>query len=192
MDEPVVPVIASIATSSDGSPVATQEWVRAQLSNAEGLYAPLGLHFRLTEWRSLPSSAATLANRSERDALAPMCMPQVINVHVVSQLRDVDATEEAYRMGVTWIASSARGGVKYIIVATSARPSTLAHEIGHFFGLHHTKVKNNLMSYERDGGPVFLDAEQTKTVIGTARAMVATKALFLESWALPNSGPLHP
>ena len=188
MDEPVVPVIASIATSADGSAVATQEWVRAQLSTAEDLYAPLGLHFRLTEWRSLPASAATLANRSERDALAPLCMPQVINVHVVSQLRDVDATEEAYRMGVTWIGR----GVKYIIVATSARPSTLAHEIGHFFGLHHTKVNNNLMSYSRDGGPVFLDAEQTKTVLVTARAMVATKALFLESWALPNSGPLHP
>lgn len=188
MDEPVVPVIVSIATASDGSPVAGQEWVRAQLSNAEALYAPLGLHFRLTEWRTLPESAALIANRTERDALAPLCMPQVINVHVVAQLRDVDATEEAYRMGVTWIGR----GVKYILVATSARPSTLAHEIGHFFGLHHTKVKNNLMSYDRDGSPVFLDAEQTKTVIGTARAMVSTKALFLESWALAGSGALHP
>jgi hypothetical protein len=188
LDEPVVPVIASIATAADGSPVAAQEWVRSQLANAEDLYAPLGLHFRLTEWRSLPSSASLIANRTERDALAPLCAPQAINVHVVAQLRDVDATEEAYRMGVTWIGR----GVKYIIVATSARPSTLAHEIGHFFGLHHTKVKNNLMSYDRDGAPVFLDAEQTKTVIGAARAMVATHQLFLESWALAGSGPLHP
>ena len=108
MDEPVVPVIASVAVSSDGSPVTNQAWVRSQLANAEELYAPLGLHFRLTKWRALPASASLIANRSERDALAPLCMPQVINVHVVSQLRDVDATEEAYRMGVTWISSSRR------------------------------------------------------------------------------------
>ncbi len=188
MDEPVVPVIAQIASAEDGSAVVAHDWVVSQLRAAEEMYAPTGLHFRLTEWRALPSSAARIANRAERDALAPMCAAQVINVLVVSSLQDVDTSEEMYRMGVTWIGR----GVKYIIVATSARPSTLAHEIGHFFGLHHTGVKNNLMSYDRDGAPVFLDAEQSKSVIGTARAMVATRTLLLQSWALSGAGALSP
>ena len=38
-------------------------------------------------------------------------------------------------------------------------PTTLAHELGHFLGNGHAYVKNNLMSYERDGGEVFLDAD---------------------------------
>jgi hypothetical protein len=182
--EPVVAVVFSVADGVE----ASRDWMNAQLRASEEMYAPLGVHFRLTEWRTLPASAANIQNRSERDALAPQCVPQVINVLVTSQLRDVDTSEEVYRMGVTWIG----GGKKYIILSTAARATTLAHEIGHFFGLHHTKVKNNLMSYDRDGAPVFLDAEQSKTVTANARAMATTRQLVVWSWALPSAGPLSP
>ncbi len=182
--EPVVAVVFSVADGVE----ASHDWMNAQLRVSEEMYAPLGVHFRMTEWRTLPSTAARIKDRGERDALAPLCVPQVINVLVTSQLRDVDTSEEVYRMGVTWIG----GGKKYIILSTAARGSTLAHEIGHFFGLHHTKVKNNLMSYDRDGGPVFLDAEQSKTVTRSALAMATTKQLLVQSWAVPNAGPLAP
>ena len=180
----MVAVVFSVAEGTE----ASRDWLNAQLRTSEEMYAPLGVHFRMTEWRTLPTSAANIQNRSERDALAPLCVPQAINVLVTSQLRDVDASEEMYRMGVTWIGR----GKMYIILSTAARGSTLAHEIGHYFGLHHTKVKNNLMSYDRDGGPVFLDAEQSKTVTQNARAMALTKQLLPWSWALPQSGPLSP
>lgn len=97
--EPVVAVVFSIAEGTE----ASRDWLNAQLKTSEEMYAPLGIHFRMTEWRTLPPSAANIQNRGERDALAPLCVPQVINVLVTSQLRDVDASEEMYRMGVTWI-----------------------------------------------------------------------------------------
>jgi hypothetical protein len=65
----------------------------------------------------------------------------------------------------------------YVIVATSALPSTLAHELGHFFGLPHTAVKNNLMSYDRDGSPPFLDAKQTSTIEAFARLYLRAKEI---------------
>jgi hypothetical protein len=36
----------------------------------------------------------------------------------------------------------------------------LAHELGHFFGNGHSDVADNLMSYTRTGGRVFLDDAQ--------------------------------
>ena len=185
--EPVVGVVAHVAQASDGTDVVTRDWARAQLRTAEEFYAPLGLHFRLVEWRALPSRQASVVTRADRNAFSSACAPASINVMFVASLRDVDVTEEAYRMGVTWIGNAR----EYIIVSSAARPSTLTHELGHFFGLHHSKVTNNLMSYDRDGGTLFLDAAQQKTVIDTARAMIATKNLSLESWAHAKCGPLQ-
>jgi len=54
---------------------------------------------------------------------------------------------------------------------------TMAHELGHFFGLPHTAVKNNLMSYDRDGGAVFLDAKQTSTIQAFARLYLRAKEI---------------
>ena len=186
-NEPVVGVTASIAASADGSGVVTQEIVLDQLRRAEGLYAPFGVHFRLVENRTLPNSKADLVTPKDRDALASFCERGVINVMFVASLRDIDVTEEVYRMGVTWTGPGAR----YVIVASAARETTLAHELGHFFGLQHVKTKNNLMSYDRDGGPVFLDADQKRAVLGNARALVQTRSLTLESWASPNAGALE-
>ena len=38
--------------------------------------------------------------------------------------------------------------------------AVLAHELGHFFGNGHSDVPDNLMSYSRTGGRVFLDETQ--------------------------------
>jgi hypothetical protein len=64
-----------------------------------------------------------------------------------------------------------------VIVAASALPSTLAHELGHFFGNGHSAVKNNLMSYDRDGGAVFLDATQQGKIQAFARIFLRTKEI---------------
>jgi hypothetical protein len=41
--------------------------------------------------------------------------------------------------------------------------------MGHYFGLGHSPVPDNLMSYERTGGPVVLDAAQARIVQASAR-----------------------
>ena len=49
--------------------------------------------------------------------------------------------------------------------------------LGHFLGNPHSYVKNNLMSYDRDGGKVFLDDAQGQKARKTARALFASKEL---------------
>lgn len=126
--------------------------------------------------RSLAASFARLESRDDRDALASQMVAKQINVMVVASLRDVD-DPALYRMGVHWRNRKALAK-QYIIVAESALPSTLAHELGHFFGLAHTGVKDNLMSYDRTGAPPFLDAIQKKRILSMAHMYIATKSIL--------------
>jgi hypothetical protein len=140
-----------------GSPVVDDAWVRAQIDDANRLFGPLGTTFRWTIEKELAPAHASLHTRADRDALTPLTEPSSVDVFIVSELEDVDEPGR-YRMGVCW---TGRGAKRFIVVARHARPTVLAHELGHFFGnRQHSTVPNNLMSYLRDGGPVFLDDVQ--------------------------------
>ena len=111
-----------------------------------------------------------------RDRFAPLVTSHEIQVFVVRSLRD-DAQVGLYRRGVTWDSRTSPSR-RFIIVVAGAPESVLAHELGHFFGVHvHSTVKNNLMSYDRDGGPVFLDPAQEATIKSTATALRTSGAL---------------
>lgn len=153
----------------DGAPVRDDAWVRAQIADAEKLYAPLGIHFRWAEQHTLAPRFAALETRDDRNALASEIRPKLIDVMVVTSLRDVDEPDK-YRMGVCW---RPRPDVTYIIVASSARPTVLAHELGHYFGNGHSSVVNNIMSYSRTDGDVFLSPAQITVVKSTAQSLVA-------------------
>jgi hypothetical protein len=122
-----------------------------------------------------PRAQRKLETRADRDALADAMQPGVANVFVVASLRDVD-TPALMRMGVCWrkLSNLAK---RYVIVASSAMPTTLAHELGHFLGNGHAYVKNNLMSYERDGGKVFLDVAQARRSRTTAARLLSAREL---------------
>ena len=64
-----------------------------------------------------------------------------------------------------------------MIVAASALPSTLAHELGHFFGNGHSKVRDNVMSYDRSGATVFFDAAQKRKIKTFARIFLRSKEI---------------
>jgi hypothetical protein len=171
---PVLPVSIAVAAEA-GKPAPDEAWIDAQLAEAERLIGGAGVHLRKAAVRALPERFARLETRKDRDALAAELRPSVINVFVVASLRDVDDPRR-YRMGVHW-QPQITPRRHYVIVATSALPSTLAHELGHFFGLPHTAVKNNLMSYDRDGSPPFLDAKQTSTIEAFARLYLRAKEI---------------
>jgi hypothetical protein len=98
----------------------------------------------------------------------------VINVFVVDSLRDVDDPAEM-RRGVHW---HGPGGAHYIILVATASPQVLAHELGHFFGNAHTKVADNLMSYERTGGWVSFDADQGRRIVSRAHEYLLRRELL--------------
>jgi hypothetical protein len=171
---PTLPVVVSVATEA-GKPVRDDAWIDAQLAEAERLFGPRGLHLKKTAQRPLDERFAKLETRKDRDALTAQLQKGVINVMIVASLRDVD-DPRLHRMGVHW-APVGKPGVHYVIVARDAWESTMAHEIGHFFGLPHSASKNNLMSYDRDGAAAFLDDYQARTVLSFARNYLRAKAL---------------
>lgn len=171
---PTLPVVVSVASES-GKPVRDDAWIDAQLAEAERLFGPRGVHLKKAAQRPLDERFARLETRKDRDALRAELQKGVINVMIVASLRDVD-DPRLYRMGVHW-SPVAKPRVHYVIVARDAWESTMAHEIGHFFGLPHSAKRNNLMSYDRDGGKAFVDDSQARTVLAFARNYLRAKEL---------------
>jgi hypothetical protein len=173
---PLPPLPLSLAIAEeDGSPVRDTAWVDAQIAEAARLYEPLGIPLRKASSRPLGERFARIETRADRDALATALEARRINVMIVASLRDVD-DPSLYRMGVHW-RHRATPGKHYVIVAASARATTLAHEIGHYFGLGHSDVPDNVMSYDRTGGPVFFDDAQAAKMRAFARMFLGAKLL---------------
>jgi hypothetical protein len=155
------------------TPVVDGAFVDAQLAQAAALFSPHGLAFEERERSSL--AVGDLLTREDRNGLSKHLEAERCNVFFVGRLRDVD-DPALDRMGVMW-RNLRNLKQKYVIVSSAARETTLAPELGHFLGNPHSFVKNNLMSYERDGGPVFLDESQGAISRRTARALFASKEL---------------
>lgn len=175
-EEPIPTLPVSIAVAREGErPAQDDAWIDAQLAEAERLFGGVGVHLKKAKVRALDGRFARLESRKDRDALTAELEPGVINVFVVTSLRDVD-DPRLYRMGVHWRPVSAPKK-HYVIVAASGLPSTMAHEIGHFFGNGHSAVTDNLMSYDRTGDKVFLSPQQGKTIRAFARLYLRSKEL---------------
>ncbi len=172
---PRIAVVSSTGTEPKSKPIVDAAFVAEQLENAQRLFGAFGVGFALDDARDLDAKHLALETRSDRDALAVWLDSTAINVFFVESLRDVD-NPDRYRMGVTWRKLTDLKK-KYIVVASSARPTTMAHELGHYFGLDHTSVKNNLMSYDRDGGTVFLDQKQGAIIRTRADYFYGSKEL---------------
>jgi hypothetical protein len=166
--EPIFGLSFSIARDTVDDP-----WVYAQIEEANRLFGPIGTRFRWTIEK--PLAVTEMHSRADRDALTPLTEPSsVIDVFLVQALEDVDEPGRV-RMGVCW---TGRGGKRFIILSKTARPSVLAHELGHFFGNPHSTVVDNLMSYSRETGNVFLDERQSATIKSFTNTFLSTGRLI--------------
>lgn len=130
--------------ASDAGLVAGADWLKAQLTGANRHFAPLGVGFILAGVDSLPDSAMHIETRADRNAIAVGRLGgRIIHVFIVGQLDDVDV-EGSIAYGVTWRRPSDTR--KYIIVSAQALERTLAHELGHFFGLPHSTYDVSIMN----------------------------------------------
>lgn len=175
---PTFPIAITVALE-DGTPARDDAWIAAQIEDANDLYGPLGVRFRWTLRKEMTQPHAQMHSRADRDALADLVEKNVIDLFVVAALEDVDEPGR-YRKGVAWTSKPA--GKRFLILSAAAPRTVLAHELGHFFGNGHTDVPDNLMSYSRTGGRVFLDDPQIERV-----HLFASR--FLASGRLPDVGP---
>jgi len=168
--EPAIPTLPlSIAVAQvDGVPVVSDAWLAEQVAEAERLLGAQGVHVAQARRRGLHTRHATLLDARDRDALAAELGERVINVFIVKRLHDVPE-QKKLRMGVRW---RKRSDLRqdYVIVAANALPTTLAHELGHFFGNGHSGVTNNIMSYKHeDPTKIAFNSQQGRRMRAVAR-----------------------
>ncbi len=177
---PKLPLSFAVATV-DGQPAQDAAWVDVQVAEMEALFGPLGVHPEKVAVRPIADRFGRIETRADRDALASEHRPGVVNIFVVGALMDVDEPGRT-RRGVHW-RNRRSPSTRYVILAADAMTTVLAHEMGHYFGNYHTATMDNLMSYRRSGGPVFLDPAQGRTIQSGARQafesgeLVATSAV---------------
>jgi hypothetical protein len=107
------------------------EFLDDELAGANRRFASIDVGWRVDSIDDVPATFAHVQTRAQRDAIAKGRLGdagQAIDVFVVDQLDDIDEPGRIY--GVTWH--------RYVIVSAEALERTLAHELGHVFGLHHS------------------------------------------------------
>ena len=127
---------------TDAGPIAAPDWVERQLASANKHFEPLDVAFQIVGVESLPASAERVEDATERRSFAPLIKGRVIDVFVTGHLDDIDKPGEM-AFGVTWWTTGDR---KFIILSTQGFERTLAHELGHVFGLPHSKYAVSIMN----------------------------------------------
>ncbi|MFO7563877.1 MAG: hypothetical protein R6X02_14620 [Enhygromyxa sp.] len=144
-------------------PVQSPEWVSEQLEHAHWLFEPADLGFQIVAVDSLGPEFLHIATREQRDEIGrPRFGRGVVHIFVVAQLDDVDLPGEQIR-GVHWRQRS-NIDKRWIILSKIGSKVVMGHELGHFFGLPHSRYSKSVMNKRpREQPPwdqrVFVDEE---------------------------------
>jgi hypothetical protein len=160
-----------VAADADATPAVDQAWLEAALAAANERLGPAAVAFSTTpaSGDGVPIDVDTV---DQRDALAAHATGTALHVFVVRRLADKDKSGD-WINGVTWRyrgTDRALRGRRYIVVGKDALVDTLAHELGHFFGLAHTTDPANLMTAPGREPGAILDDEQLQRVRSRAAA----------------------
>lgn len=132
----------------------TRAWLDLQLSEANRLFAPADLAFTVSELVALPDHHREVRTRQDRDALGhDRFATGTIDVYLVAYLGDVDLPGQEIR-GVHWRSRRDRSR-RFVIVSTISPPKVLAHELGHFFGLPHSRYPESIMNKAPRASPPY-------------------------------------
>ena len=123
-------------------------WLQAQLKEAQALFGQIGLCFNYSIELSLPKSESIMKTRTQRTRLGRTqgrLHRGKIDLFIVNKLADVDVPNAEIR-GVHWRDPKDRKGKRWIILSRIARAKVLAHELGHYFDLPHSKYSKSIMN----------------------------------------------
>jgi len=177
-----VQVAIHIATA-DGEAVSNAEWIDERLKQANKLFAKTTAQFRrvsLTTGQLGGDVSGDIMTVRQRHSLATKAPTDGrIHIFIVDKLADKDR-KGGFISGVHWRYAGGKRkwrGRRYIILSRWSAIDTLAHELGHFFGLPHTKRKNTLMtSPGRIAGAKFT-ARQLRIIVWNHKRYLRSKRL---------------
>jgi Matrixin len=166
----------------DGAAIQTPEWVAAQFEHANLLFAPISVGFYLKEVAPLSSDKAEIVTRSDRNALGKKRFSRgVVHLFLVEKLADVDEVGK-WLNGVHWRDQGNRER-RWVILASTAWALTLAHELGHFFGLPHSTYEESIMNKTPRETPAPEDRifAEKETVIMKSQTKTMVKSKMLKN-----------
>ncbi len=131
------------------------EWFQKHWLEANRLFIPIGVCFKIVEVIQHSSTDWHMKTRAQRTRLGRgkgRLQRGMIDLFIVGKLADVDRLGE-YIRGVHWRAPKDRKNRRWIIISRIARPLVLAHELGHYFSLPHSKALSSIMNKTRRAHP---------------------------------------
>jgi len=172
-----VPLTVHLAASEE-HPAATMRRLERGLKEANAAMRPYGLRVKVRELRRMPEGYGSITRRRDRRRIAGYAPPDgSVHVFMVDtlELRGGRRGDRSVR-GLHW---RYRGILRrlrqreYVVVSSDAPATTLAHELGHRFGLSHTEAEENLMCSCRRGPRQIFTREQGATLRRGVRSFLS-------------------
>ncbi len=168
-----LPITVHVASASEAAPRSVERWVE----RANAALEMYGIQVYVHAVRILPRGFETVTRWRERRQLAGFAPSDgTIHVFAIEEL-DRRRTHAGRRVrGLHWRYRGLNRRLKsreYVVVTSTAPMTTLAHELGHLFGLRHSNYANNIMCSCRRGADVSFTAEQGRAMREGAQSFVA-------------------
>lgn len=133
-----------VVVGPDG-PVQTPTWTAEALAHADWLFEPVDVGFQIIAVDAVSPELMHIATREQRDAIGrPRFGRGVVHMFLVDRLDDVDVPGEQIR-GVHWRQRS-NTDKRWIILSKIGSNVVMGHELGHFFGLPHSRYRDSVMN----------------------------------------------
>lgn len=150
-----------VGVDDEGRPALDDEALRAWVAEASAPFDGAGIAFEAADIQRLEPGSSILHTIRDRHALRRFLAPRRIDVFVMEAILDPHPSEATRRAaaaqdfepsgrlaGAHIPARNHRPGT-FLIVRGRSSPTTLSHELGHFFGSGHHGDPSNIMSYGR-------------------------------------------
>ena len=127
------------------------KWLKKQFKEANTLFKQLNICFKVVHVSEHPRSDWHMKTRQQRTQLSYQSTQRSrltkgqIDLFIVGRLDDVDLENTQIR-GVHWRDPAHRQSRRWIILSRIAQPKVLAHELGHYFSLPHSRYPLSIMN----------------------------------------------